>query len=69
MKDEIATSVKGNMATLGTLDWRYQLAINLGLALPGVVGVFVLDSTILQLVALAWAVLNISPVIQWVLGL
>lgn len=53
----------GNVDSVGL-----GIVINCGLAALGVV-VFVATSGLLSYAGAVWAILNIAPVVQWVLGL
>lgn len=69
MKDQIETATRYNYTQLlERTDWKTKLAINLGLALLGVVVVILASHPLLQLVGGAWAALNILPVVQWAMG-
>lgn len=69
MKDEVETSARFNYTELlDRTDWKTKLAINVGLAIPGIVLVFLATNPLLQLAGGAWAALNLLPVLQWVVG-
>jgi len=53
----------GNVDSIGL-----GIVINLGLAAIGVIG-YVWLSGLVAYVALVWAILNVLPILQWVLGL
>ena len=62
----IKTSAGFNYTKLKDLGWQTQLAINLGLALPGLAVWWYFDGLV-AFAGVAWALLNILPVVQWVL--
>lgn len=66
MKDQIETATKYNYAELlDRTDWRQQLAINLGLALPGILAAGFAGQLWLQLLGVIWAIINLAPVAKW----
>ncbi len=69
MKDEIETSTKYNYGQLlERTDWKTKLALNVGLALPGIAVVLLANNPVIQLGGGVWAALNLLPVLQWVVG-
>ena len=69
MKDEIETATKYNYGELlDRTDWKTKLAINIGLALPGLAVLLLANSLALQFIGGVWAGINLLPVLQWVVG-
>ena len=69
MKDEIETATKYNYGELlDRTDWKTKLAINIGLALPGLAVIFLANSLLIQFIGGVWAGINLLPVFQWVIG-
>jgi len=69
MKDEIETSTRYNYRELlDRTDWKTKLALNIGLALPGLATIFLANSLLIQFIGGVWAGINLLPVLQWVIG-
>ena len=62
----VKTSASFNYSELQNLGWQAQLALNLGLALPGVAVWWYFDGLV-AFAGVAWALLNTLPIVQWVL--
>lgn len=60
------TPIRNNYHSLQKLKPRYQAVLNLTLALPGV-GVWWYFDGLLALAGVAWVVLNVLPVLEWVI--
>ncbi len=69
MKDEIKTATEYNYTQLlDRTSWKTKLALNVGLALPGLAVLILANSLLLQFIGGVWAGINLLPVLQWVIG-
>ena len=68
MKDEIETATRYNYSEiLNRTGWKGKLAINIGLAIPGILLVLLANNLLLQFIGGVWAGINLLPVVQWVM--
>lgn len=67
MKTQVTQSSLGNLVELRSRQWWIPLLVSVLLSATGV-GIYIYATGWVAYAGAVWAILNIAPVVQWVMG-